>query len=317
MKSDVPVLLIIWRRPETLRRVIGALRAVKPTRIFVAGDGPSPSRPREVEQVAQARSLIDSMIDWPCKIERFFSETNQGCRRAVEGAIDWFFQNVEEGIILEDDCVPHPDFFAFCGQLLEHYRLDLRVGCITGNNFQGGQRRGSESYYFSKYPHCWGWATWRRGWREYSSHLDFWPEWRRSRAWKKCFPIREERRYWSDLFNQSHKGSEDVWDYGWTATLNHKGVLTATPQVNLVQNVGFGDDSTHFPEGTTPRSIPTQPLGPIVHPMQVMINQEADEYVFRNLFFRGSAVHGGKMIREAKKIWKFIGGMAKKLRTEF
>lgn len=145
MKSDVPVLLIIWRRPETLRKVIGALRAVKPTRIFVAGDGPSPSRPREVEQVAQARSLIDSMIDWPCKIERFFSETNQGCRRAVEGAIDWFFQNVEEGIILEDDCVPHPDFFAFCGQLLDHYRQDLRVGCITGNNFQGGSGGGARA----------------------------------------------------------------------------------------------------------------------------------------------------------------------------
>jgi len=180
------------------------------------------------------------------------------------------------------------------------------VGCITGNNFQGGQWRGEGSYYFSKYPHCWGWATWRRAWREYSSRLDFWPEWRRSREWKKCFPLREERRFWADLFDQSHKGLEDVWDYGWTASLNHKGAWTATPQVNLVQNVGFGDDSTHFHQGTTPLSIPTQPLGPFMHPAQVMIDQEADEYVFRTLFCPKKPSLGNKALQPLTKLWDFI-----------
>ena len=136
-----PLLLIAWRRPHTLRQVIDAIRPVEPTRLFVACDGPSPERPGEAEKVAATRAVIEHEINWPCKIERLYSDVNQGCRLGVSRAITWFFEQVEEGIILEDDCVPHPDFFLYCTTLLERYRHDTRVWCISGNNFRDGQWR--------------------------------------------------------------------------------------------------------------------------------------------------------------------------------
>lgn len=303
---EVPVLLIFWRRPQTVRMVIEAMRLVAPGRVFLACDGPNLSRAGEADLVAETRKTAESLIDWPCRIERLYSTNNQGCRRAVESALNWFFQNVAEGIVLEDDCVPHPDFFAFCSELLERYRDDGRVGCITGNNFQNGQIRGEGSYYFSKYPHCWGWASWRRAWSLYSSRLEFWPEWRKTKAWRQRFLNPQERVYWSELFRQSQQGLEDTWDYGWTAALNYHGCFTATPRVNLVQNVGFGRDSTHFCDGTTPRSIPPRPLGLIVHPAEVNLNEEADAYVFRAIFSPEKATAKSSALQIFPKIKKLF-----------
>ena len=113
MSFDTPLLLITWRRPHTLRKVIDAIRPFAPSLLFVACDGPNPDRPGEVDKVAATRALIDNEIDWPCQISRLYSDANQGCRLGVSHAITWFFNHVEEGIILEDDCVPHPDFFAY------------------------------------------------------------------------------------------------------------------------------------------------------------------------------------------------------------
>jgi len=157
--SDPPLLLIAWRRPHTLRHVLTAIRSVAPAKIYIACDGPSSDRPGEAEKVAATRIVIDQEIDWPCQIIRRYSEKNQGCRLGVSNAISWFFDNEEEGIILEDDCVPHPDFFPCCSELLARYRDDERVWCISGSNFQDDQWRGVGSYYFSRYNHCWGWEV--------------------------------------------------------------------------------------------------------------------------------------------------------------
>ena len=134
MSFDVPVLLITWRRPETTRQVLCALRQVSPSVVYVASDGPR--NQIEATNVNATRELIDHEIDWPCKVSRLFSETNQGCEKGVSEAINWFFSSVEEGIILEDDCVPHIDFFDFCRNLLKRYKDDQRIWCISGNNFQ-------------------------------------------------------------------------------------------------------------------------------------------------------------------------------------
>ena len=172
---DVPLLLIAWRRPHTLRQVINAIRPVAPTRLYVACDGPNHENPGEAEKVAATRAVISDEIDWNCKIERFYSDINQGCHMGVSRAMTSFFEEVEEGIILEDDCVPHPDFFKYCATLLELYRDDMRVWCITGRNDQKGVWRGDGSYYFSRYPHCWGWASWRSRWAYYDSSMASWP----------------------------------------------------------------------------------------------------------------------------------------------
>jgi hypothetical protein len=281
--SDTPLLLIAWRRPHTLRQVIDAIRPIAPTRLYAACDGPNPDRPGEAEKVAATRAVIEHEIDWPCQIERLYSEVNLGCRLGVSRAISWFFEQVEEGIILEDDCVPHPDFFPYCTTLLERYRHDTRVWCISGDNFQNGQWRGDGSYYFSRYNHCWGWASWRRCWQHYDGDLDQWPALRASDLLKSIFPDPVERRYWSTIWQRLlYKGQPNTWDYQWSFTAQVNGGLTALPNVNLVHNVGFGQDATHTTGLVSSGSVTSlaHGLGELVHPGFVVRHVDADRFTF-------------------------------------
>ena len=154
-----------------------------------------------------------------------FSEKNLGCAQSCSNAISWFFKNEENGIILEDDCVPHLDFFTFCENLLDRYAEDERVTVISGNNFQKGKWRGDASYYFSKFPHIWGWATWRRAWKYYQGDIPFWSEWKKSDAWLNFMPDKVQRRYFEKIFDQVQDGKVDTWDYSWTANVWYKGGL--------------------------------------------------------------------------------------------
>ncbi|MCP9808497.1 glycosyltransferase family 2 protein [Cyanobium sp. HWJ4-Hawea] len=284
MTFEVPILLIAWRRPHTLRQVIDAIRPVAPTRLYVACDGPNPSRPGEAEKVAATRRLIEEEIDWPCQINRLYSDVNQGCKLGVSRAITWFFEQVEEGIIVEDDCVPHPSFFAYCETLLDKYRLDTRVWCISGNNFQEGRWRGDGSYYFSRYNHCWGWASWRRCWQHYDRDLSKWPALRDSGLLTSIFPDPAERRHWSQIWQRLFdKDEPDTWDIQWLFTVLANGGLTASPNRNLVVNVGFGQDATH----TTGASITmTASLGidPHRHTLFQLQDHSADRFTFDHHF---------------------------------
>lgn len=277
---DTPLLLIIWRRPHTLRKVIDAIRPVAPTRLFVACDGPATSRPEEYQKVAESRAVIDNEIDWPCDIERLYAENNLGCRLGVSRAITWFFSHVEYGIILEDDCVPHPDFFVYCTSLLKRYLNDSRVWCISGNNFQNGRWRGNASYYFSRYNHCWGWASWRRCWTQYDGSLSAWPDLRRTGLLRSFLEDPIEREYWTQIWNRMLAvGKPDTWDYQWTFTCFANGGLTALPNRNLVSNVGFGADATHT-TNTLQRIPVAQSLGVLTHPHFVLRDTVADSYTF-------------------------------------
>ena len=279
-----PLLLLCWRRPHTLRQVIDAIRPVAPTRLYVACDGPSPERPGEAEKVAATRAVIEYEIDWPCQIERLYSDVNQGCRLGVSRAITWFFEQVEEGIILEDDCVPHPGFFSYCTTLLERYRNDTRVWCISGNNFQNGQWRGEGSYYFSRYNHCWGWASWRRCWKHYDAELSQWPALRDSSLLATVFETPLERNYWSRIWQHLvDEGKPDSWAYRWTFTCLANGGLTALPNRNLVSNVGFDEDATHTTGGAINTAI-SEGVDPNQHPEFLLREVAADRYTFDNHF---------------------------------
>ncbi len=278
-----PVLFLIFNRPHTTARVFETIRQARPPRLYVAGDGARENREGEAEKVAKARKIA-TQVDWPCELKILFREKNLGCKKAVSSAITWFFEQEEQGIILEDDCLPHPDFFRFCEVLLDYYANDERIFVITGNNFQNGQKRGNASYYFSKYNHCWGWATWRRAWEYYQGNIPFWPEWSRSEDWLRKIPNRAERRYWQKIFNQVYQNKIDSWAYPWTASVWYAGGLTATPNVNLVSNIGFGDDATHTVEINQFANLPTSFIGYIIHPNEVIQDIEADTYVFNEVF---------------------------------
>ncbi|QPN64388.1 glycosyltransferase family 2 protein [Synechococcus sp. CBW1004] len=208
------VLLLAYRRPNTTARVLEALRVVQPRRLFVACDGPRPDDAAELQACAATRQLIETAIDWPCELTLLLREENRGCRRGVSEAIDWFFAQVEEGIVLEDDIVASPAFFAFCSELLERYRDDRRVGVISGSNFQPQRPRDGASYYFSIYNHCWGWASWRRAWAAYDADLQGWPAFR-DQGWLEDLGGRRFARYWTSCLERVHRGDCDTWDYIW------------------------------------------------------------------------------------------------------
>lgn len=281
---QTPVLFLVFNRPETTARVFEAIRQAKPPRLYVAADGPREGREGEAERVAKAREIATA-VNWPCEVKVLFREENLGCKYAVSGGISWFFEHEEQGIILEDDCLAQPDFFRLCDTLLERYAEDERVAVVTGNNFQNGRRRGEASYYFSKYNHCWGWATWRRAWKQYQGDLPFWPEWSASDAWPQHTSDKVERRYWEGIFKRVRAGQIDSWAYPWTGSVWYHGGLTATPNVNLVSNIGFGPDSTHTASADSHHAaMATGALGDLIHPETIAQDQAADRYAFDHTF---------------------------------
>jgi hypothetical protein len=284
------VLFLVFNRPDTTRQVFEAIRKAKPPRLYVAADGPREDKLGEVERVEEVRTIATG-VDWPCEVKTLFRDKNLGCKKGVSAAITWFFEQEERGIILEDDCLPHLDFFSFCENLLDRYLNDERIFAITGDNFQNGKWRGDASYYFSKYPHVWGWATWRRAWKHYQFGINFWPKWRDSDVWKKYKSDKIERRYWQKIFDSCYAGQIDSWDYPWTASTWYKNGMTATPNVNLVSNIGHGDNATHtYDKKSKLSNIPTMELSHIIHPKQIIIDIEADRFAFDNVF-------GGKYLR--------------------
>jgi len=277
---QTPVLFLVFNRPDTTEKVFDAIRAAKPTRLYVASDGARANQPGEAEIVNKVRDISTS-VDWPCEVKTLFQKENLGCKKAVSKGITWFFEQEKQGIILEDDCLPHPDFFVFCENLLEHYADNEHVWAITGDNFQKGQERGEGSYYFSRYNHVWGWASWRRAWQKADMEIRFWPEWKKSSAWQIFWEDVVARRYWETIFNRVHRGEIDTWDYPWTASVWYFGGLTATPNVNLVSNIGFGEDSTHTDSAQSPfANMPTGNLEHIKHPTSIQRNLDADNYTF-------------------------------------
>ena len=281
-----PILFLIFNRPETTAKVFQEIRNIKPTHLYIVGDGPRKHLLDEDARVAEARQIATA-IDWPCQVKTLFRNTNLGCKKGVSEAINWFFHHEERGIILEDDCLPHPSFFLYCDALLEKYKDNQRVMAITGDNFQDGQARGDASYYFSVFNHVWGWATWRRAWELYDVDMKFWPDWRKSREWKSFLGNYCARRYWEKIFDNTHAGKVDTWDYQWTYSVwRHQG-LTATPNTNLVSNIGFGSNATHTKNTFSPISnLPVKSFQVLSHPSKIKPDLVADRFVLQNLFLR-------------------------------
>jgi hypothetical protein len=290
--ADVPILLLAWRRPHTLRQVIDAIRPLAPTKLFVACDGAGNHSDNLVEKVAATRRVVLEAIDWPCELQTLFSESNLGCSKGPIQALNWFFSHVEEGIILEDDCVPHLDFFSFSSVLLDRFRDDERVWCISGDNFQDGQWRGEASYYFSRYPLCWGWATWRRCWQHYDPSILSWPALRDSQLLLDLFADDLELRYWTKIWEATFQRAPNItwWDYQWTFACISNGALTAIPNRNLITNIGVGHDSTHF-SGVSSLNPEFSRLGltDLVHPLFILRDAFADRYTFEHHFLDASS----------------------------
>jgi hypothetical protein len=278
---NTPILFLIFNRPNTTKIVFSKIKELKPKYLFVSADGARPDKPNEKEKCNLARSVIDD-IDWDCELKTNFSDVNLGCKNAVSSAITWFFQNVNEGIILEDDCLPDISFFHFCESLLEKYRNDNRIMHIGGVNFQDGAKRGDGSYYFSKISHVWGWATWKRAWDKYDVNITNLPEFVKQNAIANVYPNTKMQKYFLIDFNLVYKHQKDTWDFQWTFTLAVNNGLAIIPNKNLVSNIGFGADATHTVlKSDSASNRPFDKIDTLVDPLFVIPNFKADLYTFK------------------------------------
>ena len=265
---DTPVLLIGFNRPDLLERVIDRLRLTQPRRVFLAVDGPRSGVAKDVEKVNQTRAC-SQLVDWECEVHTLFRDENLGCGKAVSGAISWFFEHVNEGIILEDDILPDLTFFPYVEELLSRYRDDQRIIGISGSSYlPQAVAPHSTSYRFSIIPNIWGWATWSDRWDRYRFDIK---DWRRQlptrRLWHWVHHSPWALAFWSAQFDLVARQRIDTWDLQWVAAAMSSGGLTATPNVNLVENIGWGEDSTHtqlVPDHIQPAEPIQFPLG---HPM--------------------------------------------------
>lgn len=295
--DEVPVLLLIFNRPDTVGKVMDALRGIKPKYLYIAADGPRTTGPEERAKTDAARKIA-TVIDWPCEVKTLFREDNLGCRQAVSGAIDWFFENVEEGIILEDDCVPDPSYFRFASELLLRYRDDERVMSIGAVHFPGAAHQPPYGYFFSRNQHCWGWASWRRAWRLYDREMSNWPTLRES-DWLLGLGDgnRMFQRYWTDIFDRAHAGKIDSWAYRWTFSCWEQNGLSILPVKNLVKNIGFESDATHTAGGNKWELDLERMAFPLVHPAHMVRDNKADAWSDRHVFL----IHHWSVLRLAGK----------------
>lgn len=280
-----PVAFIIFNRPDTTEKVFAEIAKAKPPKLLVVSDGARTQRAGEAEKVAATRAII-KRIDWPCEVLTNFSDVNLGCKRRVASGIDWIFEQVEEAIILEDDCLPDPSFFRFCQEMLERYRHDQRIGMVSGDNFQLGRRRNHDSYYYSKYTHIWGWATWRDRWAgSYDVTMAKWPRVRDEGWLVDLVGNTSDAAYWKKIFERVHRGEIDTWDYQWAFANWLEGRMSILPAVNMITNIGFDSNATHTTGVSDLANMARASIEfPLTHPLGVFRNVQADLISERTCF---------------------------------
>jgi len=282
-----PVLFLIFNRPDTTERVFEEIRKQKPQYLYVAADGARVDKTGESELCRKARDIIKN-VDWECEVYTFYRESNLGCKKAVSEGITWFFDNVEEGIIIEDDCLPSGSFFKFCEENLEKYRHDTRIMHISGEN-PLNKSFGHASYFFSQIPHIWGWASWRRAWKLYDAEFQLKSQtfdcFIKNNLIANVFEQQEAQKYWNKIFLRVKSGEINTWDYQWTYALFVNNGLSIVPNKNMVSNIGFGNiNATHTGENAKCADREVFEIDEITHPEFVLPLKEAVKAILKERY---------------------------------
>lgn len=280
-----PILLLIFNRPDLTKSIFNIISSLKPEILFISADGPRQNVIGEEDQCNKSRAIVQK-INWDCQVKFLLHENNLGCKKAVSTAINWFFDHVDRGIILEDDCLPDESFFVFCTDLLEKFKDDLRVGHISGNNFLAEKLKTKDSYYFSNIPHVWGWATWRRAWKNYDVHMKRWPEVKNSGLFDTFFLKNIfQKLYWNRIFQLCYENKIDTWDFQWVFCCLLYKQLSINPNLNLVKNLGFDERATHTKSKNELMNLAAEQISfPLKHPNMVMPDITADNYINKKYF---------------------------------
>lgn len=281
MHGCAPVLFLIFNRPETTARVFEAIARAQPRQLFVAADGPRETEDDEAKLCAEVRDIA-TKVTWECELKVLFRDQNLGCKEAVQSAISWFFDHVEAGIILEDDCLPSSSFFRFCSAMLDRYSDDQRVLMVSGNNFQpAGESVRNASYYFSRIYHIWGWATWRRAWKYYDPDMQELNPALVDDVLDTIFPDENLALTWRLTFASARSGRVNTWDYPWVYSCFLQGGLSIVPALNLVTNIGFGSGTHTTTKGAYFEEMARGELDEIVAPKGVYCDMLRDLQEYR------------------------------------
>ncbi len=281
----LPILLLLFNRPKLTKVLISKLKEIKPSKIYINIDGPRKNNSKDIVLSKEVMKELQN-INWTKNIKIKLSKENKGCRKSVKEAIDWVLSEENSIIILEDDCIPSIKFFNFCSKMITKFKDNNRIKVITGNNFQN-KKIGDGDYYFSKYAHCWGWATWKRAWNDYDEKMSFWNKFKLSDEWKSLHQHKYENEYWKRKFDLVSANKIDSWAYVWLASIWFNKGVSITPNQNLVQNIGFNHESTHtygYDVDKYSRVINDEDITFDNHPKDININKQADLFVFESHF---------------------------------
>ena len=280
---NVPVVLFAFNRPDYTLRTLTAIKDIYPDRLYVVLDGPRPSHPRDLDLCGEVYQIIQTY-----KSSRHIlinsSPVNLGLRERITSGLNWVFSLETQAIILEDDCIPSASFFYFCSEMLFKYSDNYSVSSISGSCFQRLTRMPAQSYYFSKYSHCWGWATWRRAWVDFDPSIPFWPSYRSTANFKKLHPLTRERNYWRRVFDSVYSKNPNSWAYPWTLFNWYMNRFSIIPYTNLVSNVGFDSAATHTVGDHYSAYQPAGSMQEITHPLTISQNVAADRHDFEYHF---------------------------------
>lgn len=280
-KFNTPVLLIAFNRPDLTGRVLARISDIRPTKLYIAVDGPRNDLDRL--KVNEVKRVLNT-VNWPCEVKRLFHDRNLGCKFAPVRAMDWFFKNEEMGIILEDDVLADRSFFYFARELLNKYKNSKQIGSISGNNFQFGRKWGTGSYYFSRYSHSCGWATWKRAWKLFDADIRDYDE-KKVMVLNEVFSKWTDKMYWKLIFRGIQTGENNAaWDYQWNWMMWKNHLLGIIPNSNLINNIGYHRaDASHTKTGSRFADIPVVPMDlPLIHPGKIRREIKADDFTQNN-----------------------------------
>lgn len=284
IEFGTPILFLIFNRPDVTQKVFDQIRKIRPINFYVAADGPRKGSKFDIINCKETIEIINQ-IDWPCKLQTLFREENLGCGFAVCSAISWFFEHVEHGIILEDDCLPNLSFFPFCAELLEKHKEDKDIYVISGTNMQNGIVRGSGSYYFSNYPVTWGWGSWRRAWSQFNYDIPNFDQSFKSGDFDYCFQSFYEKLYWRRKIKMGQNEKNSIWDYQWYYAIWKNKGMAITSNVNLITNIGFRNNASHnfLLDSAREPSTTFSNSFPLIHPIK-KVDRIADLYTYKNAY---------------------------------
>lgn len=303
MNFKVPILFQIFNRLDTSLKVIDEIKKIKPLNLYIVQDGARKDRISEAIDCLNVRSKILGQIDWECNLVTRFRDENMGPGAGTVDSLKWFFSQVEYGIVLEHDCLPHPDFFEYCAILLEKYNNENRVMLINGSNYQNGKTFGKGSYYFGVSGQIWGWAAWGRTFINYEYDIDKYSQVTILKDIKSIFKTQLEQKYWQRIFYYTKNKKVDTWDYQLLFTIWHQNGLIVIPNVNLISNIGFGVQSIHCQnEGSSLDNAKTFPILPLRHVSIIERDYRSDKNYLNNYLVPSLST----MLLFKKKIRKYM-----------